>query len=332
MIRHLYAATYIGLLCIALIILTDSGCIRQEKSKEEVQRLEQIAKQLERFRQGEQFRGSVDVYVTNGHPDPKALELLKEALHTEPETVREQVVKILVAIGKQTDPLHPKGGNIIRNRTILAILIDSGLARPGTVRDYCLEALLRSVPSALLKEHGATLTENIKQWPDATGLLVLAKAKPQEAVPFINELMQSPDWIDTRETSIAGAALGDSKVEQKFITEFLGTTNPEQKAALARDLGFIGTQPALYALAGEMRTNLIIEMPMVSLRSVRVDIMAALSYVFPDKPFLYDNAVFDDSGYARVEAFCEEQFGVIWKTPRPRYLTIEGFPSEPPVE
>ena len=69
---------------------------------------------------------------------------------------------------------------------------------------------------------------------------------------------------------------------------------------------------------------------MAFLQSVRLDIMAALSYNFPEKAFLYDNAIMNDGDYARVEKFCEETFGIVWKNPRPEFLTIQGFPSEPP--
>jgi hypothetical protein len=89
----------------------------------------------------------------------------------------------------------------------------------------------------------------------------------------------------------------------------------------------VGTSAALKALASEMRTDLVVEMPMVMRRSVRVDIVAALSFAFPDKPFLWDNAVSDDEGYARIEAFCEQTFGVRWAKPRPAFLWIQGFPA-----
>jgi len=81
-----------------------------------------------------------------------------------------------------------------------------------------------------------------------------------------------------------------------------------------------------------MRTDMKIEMINVMIKSVRLDIVAALGYNFPDKEFLYDNAIMDDSGYERVEKFCEKTFGVTWTKERPEFLTVQGFPSQPPAE
>ena len=174
------------------------------------------------------------------------------------------------------------------------------------------------------------LTQSLERFPDNTTLLLVAKAKPEAALPVVKELARTPRWAKVENVQIALAALGDKAAEDRFVESFLTTQDPSQKAKLAKSLGYIGTNSALRALASQMRTNLVVEMPRVLRRSVRLDIMAALSYNFPDKTFLYDNAVTNDSGYARVEQFCEKTFDTKWQTPRPPFLTIQGFPSEPP--
>ncbi len=139
-----------------------------------------------------------------------------------------------------------------------------------------------------------------------------------EARKVIEDSIASAGEKVTEEMKIA-AALGDAELEKEFADAFVRENDPVEKGRLARVLGFIGTQTALAALASEMRTDLIDGMPMVSLRSVRLDIVAALSFAFPDKPFFYNNAIMDDSGYERVEKFCETTFGVRWKKESPRF-------------
>ncbi len=311
-------------LIIALMTLFGFGCydgIRNEEAK--------IVRDLiERFRNKEEFRGSADAFITNGKPDENKVSLLRDALDKEPEFVREQICRLLVAVAQQSDPLYKSGINIVRHKSIVSVLIEKGLAKPGGARDYCLDTLQNLTPPSLFKDYGDALTDDLRRWPDSTGLLVVAKAKPINAMPVVDDLANSDEWGDEENIPIAKAALGDKRIETRYIESFLSANDAEEKARLARLLGFIGTQDVLRALASEMRTDLVIEMPMVLRRSVRLDIMAALSYNYPEEAFLYDNAIMDDSGYARVEKFCEEKFGIVWKKPRPEYLTIQGFPSE----
>lgn len=285
--------------------------------------------QLDRFRRGEEYRGPVDKYLVDGQPDEESLRILGRALRIEKEPVREQIAKLLVAMGRKLDPLFSEGGDLIRDRRIVSILVERGLAKNDPVRDYCFDVLQQSVSAPLLREFGAELSANLQSMPDGTALLVVAKAKPPEAIPVIDSLIHTAEWKKEKETPIAMAALGDKELERKYLHQFMSTHDPEKKGDLAEELGWIGTQGALHALASEMRTNLIIEMPMVLRKSVRVNIIAALSYNYPTETFLWDNAVDDDSGYARIEKFCEETFGVTWKTPRPPFLWIEGIPSAP---
>jgi hypothetical protein len=312
---------------LALLIFS-GACQMHESLGKEDQVVRRVGEQIDRFRRGEEFRGGAEAFMVDGQPDPKVLRVLQDALSTEHEPVREQVAKLLVAIGRQSDPLYRSGGRLVRNQQILRILVDRGIFGATPTRDDCLEVLHWSVPADLLREYSETLISNLRQWPDNTILLVVAKAKPPSARAVVAELMRSPRWAENENVRIAKAALGDQSAEKSFVGPFLATQDPKKKQELAKQLGFIGTKSALEILASQMRTNLILEVPMVYRRSVRLDVMAALSYNFPDRTFLYDNAVVDDSGYARVEQFCEETFGTKWQSPRPPFLTIQGFPSE----
>ena len=285
---------------------------------------------LERFRAGEKFRGRVDAFVKDGRADSAAVHALTEAMRNESSFVREQAARMLIAIGKQADPLSARGIPIIRDPQVIQALVKAGLPNVASVCDIVLDALQTLVPAEALRPHGAALVDQLKKTPTQTAFLLIAKVKPAEAAPVVRELAASPRWAGVEEAKIAQAALGNRTLEQEFIDRFTQARDPEKVAQLARVMALIGTEPALKALAARMRTDLVIEMTNVFRRSVRLDIMAALSYAFPEQPFLYDNAVSDDSGYERVEKFCEERFGTKWDRPRPPFLTVQGFPSDAP--
>lgn len=287
---------------------------------------------IKQFRAGEEFSGDIGQFISAGSPKPDLLKELRQTLVDEDDETRELIFQLIAEIGVAVDPLYEAGGRLIRDRSILTILIDDGLSRKGISRNYCLNTLQYAVPPGLLNQYGDKLVANLRSMPDPTLLLVIAKAKPRQAVDVIDGLMEDPRWSNSVEGQITSAALGNKKIEQEYVSRFLKESDPHKKAEYARYLGFIGTEAALKALASEMRTDLVIENPGVTIRSVRIFIIDALSYNFPEKTFLWDNAIEDDEGYARVERFCEETFGTTWDVERPPFLWIQGFPSEPPEE
>lgn len=323
-IRKYLTATLLPVIILAAALNAAGGC-GSGKERDNNMRIQEL---IESFRDGEEFSGDLSDLIINNRPDKVVLDRCRGALAAEEEPVREQVIHLLAAIGKRVDPLFDKGGDMIRDRSIVTILVDDGLRRQNAARDLTLNLLQYSVPADVLKGFGKQLADNLKRWPDATLLLVIAKAKSIEASETVDSLMEIPGWAKEKETQAAAAALGDREIEKEFIRRFEEASDPREKADAALLLGYIGTKAALSALASGMRSDLVIEMPGVSRRSVRVFIIEALSYNYPEKTFLYDNAVNSDEDYAVIEKFCEETYGVQWKKERPPFLWIEGFPSE----
>lgn len=326
--RRVKFAAAIIMSAAAAVAAAALGC--HYESGKENQTLTQVQEQIIKFRAGEEFSGDAQGYLVNGRPDAAVLAELRSALNREEEPVREQICRLLAGIGKSADPLFAKGGNIIRDRSVIGILAAEGLSRETSARDLCVGYLQDCVPAPVLGEFGKQLSGNLKMFPDTRLLLVIAKAKPPEAAETVDSLIKIPAWAKKPETMIAAAALGDREIEKSFIARFREATVPKEKADAARHLGYIGTPAALAALADGMRTALVIEMEGVSRRSVRIFIIDALRYNYPDKTFLYSNAVNSDADYEVIEKFCEETFGTKWTTERPPFLWIEGFPSEPP--
>ncbi|MCP4550268.1 MAG: hypothetical protein GY835_27730 [bacterium] len=320
-------------LCViaAVITVPAVGIIGCGSGKEDG-KMTGIREEIGRFREGGEFAGDAGKYVTDGGPDAAVLQELGRALTREEEHVREQTCHLLADLGRRVDPLYALGGDLIRDRSVVALLTGEALSRQTSTRDIAIGYLLRNVPAVALKFRGKQLADNLKLYPDATLLLVIAKAKPAEAVETVALLMENPGWAKEIETRIAAAALGDVEIERELIERFAIETDPRGRGQLARHLGYIGTPAALAAIAGEMRTDLVIENPNVSRRSLRVFLVEALSYNYPELSFLYDNAVSSDADYEVIEKFCVDTFGVQWRNERPPFLWIEGFPSTGPGE
>ncbi len=318
------AALLIPALFLAGTMNVASGC-RSGKEKDNTMKIQEL---IEYFREGGEYGGDTSGLIVNGRPDKVVLDRCRGALAVGKDEVRLEVIRLLASLGRKTDPLYEKGGELIRDRSIVSIIVEDGLSRKSEARDLSLDVLQHSVPAEVLRDYGKALADNLKRWPDATLLLVVGKAKPNEAIETVESLMEIPGWAKETETRIAAAALGNAEIEKEFIDRFERETDPKEKANLARLLGFIGTEKALTSLAAAMRTDLVIEMPGVSRRSVRIFIIEALSYNHPEEPILYDNAVRSDEDYATIERFCEKKYNVKWKKERPPFLWIEGFPSE----
>ncbi|MBU8922133.1 MAG: hypothetical protein KOO63_09985 [Bacteroidales bacterium] len=327
-LKRFFAAFCVAAALITICTAGICGC----GSGKESGKLSEIQEEIERFREGGEFGGDAGMYLTEGLPDAVILQELGRALAREEEHVREQICHLLADLGKRVDPLYLKGGDLIRDRSVIAMLAGDVLSRQTSARDICLGYLLRNVPASSLKLFSRQLADNLKLHPDQVLLLVIAKIKTAEATEAIDLLMENPGWAKEVETRIAAASLGNKEIEKEFIDIFQAETDPREKGHLAKLLGYIGTPAVLTAVANEMRTDLVIENPNVSIRSLRIFLVEALRYNYPEKLFLFDNAVSSDADYEVIEKFCEDTFGVRWKSERPPFLWIEGFPSTGPGE
>jgi hypothetical protein len=285
---------------------------------------------IAQFRKGVRYQPPPTAFLKEEKLLAEELEPFGPALRRETGPVREQIVRLLADAGKRTDPLYQAGGQMIRQPRIIAMLAEDGLFHEDLGREAALVAMIQYVPAELLKPYAKMLTNDLKERPGTTAFLLIAKAKPAEAVPVVRKLMSAPRWPKELNARVAAAALWDKEIEKEFIDAFRNATDPKEKARLAKVLGWIGTDAALRVLADAMRNDLVIEMPRVSRRSVRLDVLAALSHNFPDQEVLYESQLFDDSGYEQAEAFCEQRFGTKWDQPRPPFLTVMGYPIPMP--
>ena len=182
------------------------------------------------FERGEDFSPPALGMLVHGQPDPAALNLLGQQLATAHPRVRENIVHLLVAIGRQSDPLTPKGADVLRNREILVLLSGPGLSKHDLGRVASMDALRKLAMPADLHRMGEVFTRNLQMAPSDDAFLLVAKAKPENARPVVNELALSPAWRNNESAAIAQAALGNATVEATFLSQ---ATKAESKSGRA---------------------------------------------------------------------------------------------------
>jgi hypothetical protein len=312
--------------CVCLAIFPQAEFAQTSRS----QSMSPAEAAIERFRKGARYQSPPTEFLSSGHIVEEELEPFGPALRREPAPVREEIVRLLADLGKRADPLYQQGGQLIREPYIVSLLVHEGLLRPDAGREASLTAMQECVQAKLLQPYGKVLDDDLEAHPGATAFLLIAKAKPGEAEGIVRTLREQPRWSKEPNARIAAAALGDTAIEKEYEAAFVSAADGEEKARQAHILGLIGTESALRTLARGLRSDLVIDKPQLYFkRSVRVDVLEALGYNFPEDTALYPSQIHDDSGYQRAEEFCEQRLGVRWTEPRPAFLTIAGYPIPP---
>lgn len=177
----------------------------------------------------------------------------------------------------------------------------------GVLESRCAPKALASMGQAIL---GPLQSRPSKAWID---LARHAKA-PGSLEVLKNLAAKSPEWTYESAWKEAMAANGDNKLESAYVDTFLKSEDPLRKKELIGALGRIQTRKSLAALAQELRTPLVYQLGRVFQESLREQIALELWYAFPERIEYPTNT---DESYAKIEAFCQKEFGTKWKTKRP---------------
>lgn len=282
------------------------------------------------FKRGEQFSPPSKGIIIDGKPDSMALWVLGKELSACESAVRENIVQLLVELGTTSDPLYPEGAEVIRNHQILEILFSSGFVHPDLGREAAIDALRKRTVKGDLDRFGEIILNSVKTLPTAGSLLLIAKAKPKNAKPYIDSLIQTEAWQDVEELKIAAAALGDTSIEKNYLDELAvaeGTQDAKKFCDALVPLSCIGTLRCLTAISKQLRTPLILTLPGAYMKSVRLNVLEALLYNYPEQPLLYPNNIVEEEDYFAAERFCSTTFGVVYSTPPPPFMTYYGFPK-----
>lgn len=285
---------------------------------------------IDAFERGEDFSPPAEGLTTGGQPDPAAIQLLDQTLRTASPAVTESIVALLVDVGLGTDPLQPKGAEVLRHPEIIAVL--ARVASRGHVdlgREAASSALRKLVRADDLAPYGDGFTRALELSPSEEAFLLVAKAKPPQAKPVVEHLVAQPEWKKEEAARIAHAALGATHVEDELLERLVDAEQANDAKAVAHALGslaLVGTPRSLVAIAERLRTPLTISIPHAYEKSLRLNVLEALLYNYPDQPELYPNNIITEADYTAAEQFCTKTLGVQYTQPPPPFLTYRGAP------
>ena len=263
---------------------------------------------LAAFRRGEDFQVPAIGVIVNGQPDDSALQLLGQELAVADPNVRENIVRLLVDMGRRTDPLTPKGADVLRHPADYWLLPApdwpnriSGGRRPWTPR--------RLATQSDLARFGDGFTKALEDGPTEEAFLLVAKAKPKRAQELVDRLARSPRWNELEAAKIARAALGAKGVEDDFLAAADAATDGKASRPRARPARPDRYSRSLRAIAERLRTPLTIDMPGAFEKSVRLNVLKALLYNYPDQPVLYPNNIITEADYTAARALLYQGTG-----------------------
>jgi hypothetical protein len=281
---------------------------------------------IEAFRRGEDFTPPANGVIVQGRPDPAALALLGKELAAGDPKVRERIVALLVDMAVRTDPLASHGAAVLRDPQILDLLAGPGLSKDDLGREAAMRALRKMAPPGDLARFGDAITAVLERAPSWEAFLLVARAKPVKARPVVDRLANLPKWRATEELRIARAALGDQMLENSYLADLNAANDVKSFPKALEPASLIGTPRCLTAIAARLRTPLIYDMPGAYKKSLRLNVLLALLYNFPDQPLFNPNNIHSDADYAAAERFCTEKLQVAYHEPRPPFMTYSGYP------
>ena len=275
---------------------------------------------------GEQVTSPPSALMPNGQPSAAAVERLRQELLSASGPVREGIVNLLVDLGIQSDPLVHRNVSVLRSPALISILINEGCHLPDQGCLAALDALRLNTPTELLKPHGTRLAEILERQPSDAVLLTVAKAKATEALELVKPL------AGREAAERALAALGDAERERALIDAIDAAQTGEALADALAKSALVGTEELIRKIGEQMRTPLKLDIRGAYIASVRLNVLDALRYNFPQVPEFYAQNIMDDGDYLRVEEMLTRDFGVVFQQPRPEFMKLIGYPRLAPVQ
>lgn len=284
---------------------------------------------IKSFEQGADFSPPSEGLIQNEKIAEEALSILKKHLAEGEIDIRENIVALIIDTSLQIS-LSKNGTEHIDDADVLNVLVYEGMFTNDRVKENILDALRKLTKKKdLLPYHERfihLLQENISE----EILLLIAKAQVSNAKNTVAEIATRNEWQNNESVEIAQAALGEDNITDEYIKKTQIAHDRQQIEKFIEYIGIlslIGTSDALTAISEYMRTPLIIDKVGAYQKSVRLNIMDALRYHFPNQAILYPNNVNDMEDYTTVEQFCIEKFGTYYNQPQPPFMTYFGYPT-----
>lgn len=253
----------------------------------------------------EDLHAGREAHLRTPYGEPVGDAAIDRLLHAcQDPTLGSGAVELLIEAGIRGDTAAARGANVIRRPRIIAGLVELAVRGEETAQ----EALWRNVPSEDLRAYAAELAPlTTEGTPLATKVAAKAGAGTLADVPRTHEHLP------------LRAALGDPEAERTLL-EALEQEDPTTKAKAIARLGEAGTPGALAALARLLRSPLRRPVGTDQEQSLRVDVLQALHYHWPQEPALFASKLVSDKHYARAERFIATQTGVEPSGDRPPFF------------
>lgn len=289
-----------------------------------------VSAYLNSFENGERFTPPSEGIVINGRLDNESVKILNSYLDTSKNAfVRENIIELLIDLGIQSNQHYDDGIENIKNKSVLDALANTGLKIPDLAREASVDALRNLVNQEDLIHYAPSIREALEESPSNELLLLVAKTKFPEAEAEIEKLVDTKSEEDNEAYKIVLAAVGDSKITNAYIDSIETAADKkdvEKFSHLLETLSLIGTKEALTKVAEYLRTPLIIDIPGAYQKSLRLNVLEALLYNYPDQWFFYPNNIIEEDDYKAAEAFCIDKFDISFDTPPPPFMTYIGYP------
>jgi hypothetical protein len=308
----------------ALVLLLPLSCAQAQPGDKAMSDVAETY--IRAIENGEKVSSPPSALMPDGQPSPAALERFRRELLSAGGPVREGVVNLLVDLGIQSDPLVHRNVSVLRSPALIGILINEGCNLPDQGCLAALDGLRLNTPGELLKPHGARLAEILRRQPSDAVLLTVAKAKATEALDLVKPLA-------VRESAQrALAALGDADRERALADAIDAAQTGEALADALAKSALVGTDRLIRKIGEQMRTPLTLDVRGAYIASVRLNVLDALRYNFPQVPEFYAQNIMDDGDYLKVEEMLTRDFGVVFHQPRPEFMKLIGYPRLPPLQ
>ena len=317
------------LLFVSFFVSNSALPITNQMNQNPISPAEVAANYLRSFRAGDEFMAPSGGLVVSGAPDPQALTLLQNALLEDTAEVRSEVVDLLADVGAECADPDNRGLGAIKDARVIGILFTAGMDKPDQAREEAMLVLRTMCRRSDLAPWSGELVRMVEERPTKDGLLLVAKGKADKARPLLEHLAQLPAWQEDRALLIAQGALGDTAVITRYLDELrvaVACADPERYNQAVDALAKIGDPVTLKAVAEQLRTPWIDEVPRVSGKSMRLVVLEALAYAFPDELVVYPSNIIKDADYIAAENFCIRQLGAHYTDARPPFLTYMAFP------
>ncbi len=313
----------------------DDDKFKKEKTMDHLDTL------IENFKKGEEY----DIYqyeknkplitrsVRDNRPDCFTLNYLENRIQKENDFVSMQIVNFLEDLAVHADPFNSSinrnlkismgfVSRIINDESIVSIFVNQLLKDGGSYdfKERVYKILYRQVPAEQLSPYSDRILQRLERQHSESLIYLVAKAKPRDALDRIRSLFSKRRQMDKEPAKIAIAALGDGKIEQELIRDFLEEKSPKEKISKGNKMADIGTHASIYALASELRTPLVFVVDSAFARSIRLELISSLQFALPTAAELYYPIRVDDD-YIKVEKYVEKTLGVKWQVDRPPFMT-----------